>query len=492
MHSKKKIVLIGAGFSSLAASAFLAKKGYEVIVLEKNDQLGGRARTWKSEGFTFDMGPSWYWMPEVFEAFYQNFGFTTSDLYKLVRLDPGYRIYFSSDDFLDIPANPIALESLFESLEKGAGLKLREFLKQAAYKYTVGMKDYVFRPSHSLLEYLDPRLLVESFKIQMLSSQSAHVARYFQNPKLKSILEFPVLFLGGTAKQIPALYSMMNYADLSLGTWYPMGGMNEIVQAMVRIAREQGVEFHINSEVKEIRLENSKAVEVVTENGNFPADFVISGADYEYTDQKLIPASYRNYSSSYWNSRVLSPSSLLFYLGLNRKIEGIRHHSLFFDESLELHADEIYTRPQWPSKPLFYACCSSVTDSSAAPEGGENLFLLMPLAPGLEDKEETREKYFSIMMDRLEKALGQDIRSSLVVKRSYAMNDFIADYHSYKGNAYGLANTLKQTAFLKPSMRSKKVENLLFTGQLTVPGPGVPPSLISGEIVAREAALYLK
>jgi len=476
----------------MASAAVLAQKGYSVQLIEKNDQLGGRCRLWEEMGFSFDMGPSWYWMPEVFENFFHQFGYTTEDFYDLKRLDPGYRVYFSAQDFMDIPADPLKLEALFEEYEPGAGLKLREFLTQAEYKYKVGMRDYVFRPSHSILEFLDPTLLLEAIKIQIFSSQRSHVRKYFKHPYLISILEFPVLFLGGTAQNIPALYSMMNYADLSLGTWFPMGGMVQIPQAMGRICKEQNVEIHLNTEVHKILSKDKLAREVHTNQGIFYPDYIISGADYEHTDQELLEPNFRNYSPAYWDSRTLSPSSLLFYLGINRKLEGVKHHTLFFDESLDDHAHEIYKDPKWPSKPLFYVCCTSVTDPSTAPEGMENLFLLMPLAPGLQDSEELREKYYEIMMDRMEKTFGQEIKNHVIVKRSYAMHDFIQDYHSYKGNAYGLANTLFQTAFLKPKMKSKKLKNLLFTGQLTVPGPGVPPSIISGEIAAKELLVLIE
>ena len=483
--------MIGGGFAGMTTASLLAQKGYQVQLLEKNNQIGGRARTWSSEGFTFDMGPSWYWMPEVFENFYQKFGYKTADFYDLVRLNPSYRVYFTKTEFVDIPSDMPSLENLFESIELGAGLKLREFLKQAEYKYRVGMQDYVYRPSHSITEFIDLRLIREAFKIQILKSQRSHVRKFFQNPKLISILEFPVLFLGGTAQNIPALYSMMNFADLSLGTWYPLGGMNKIVQAMERICREQGVDIRLDTEVLKLKVENREIHTLETTKGNFSADFIISGADYEHTDQELVPPGLNNYNQKYWDQRVMSPSSLLFYLGINKKIEGINHHTLFFDESLDLHSEEIFTSPQWPSKPLFYACCSSVTDTQVAPPGMENLFLLMPIAAGLEDKEEIREKYFTVLLDRLESVLGQEVRSHIIVKRSYAVKDFVEDYHSFKGNAYGLANTLGQTAFLKPKMRSKKIRNLLYTGQLTVPGPGVPPSIISGEIAASEAHKFL-
>lgn len=491
MKKDQHIVVIGSGIAGLSAASVLAKEGYQVTILEKNDQAGGRARLWGKDGFKFDMGPSWYWMPDVFDNYFALFGKKTSDFYDLKRLDPGYQIYFGKDDVMEIPASMEKLEQLFEQEEPGSSKNLREFLKQAAYKYKVGMGEYVFRPSHSITEFIDFRLIKESFRIQMLTSMSKHVRKYFKSPKLIKLLEFPVLFLGATPQNTPAMYSMMNYADLALGTWYPMGGMNEIVKAMVKTAQEQGVEIKLNHEVLKIETENGKVKYLITNLGIINADFVIAGADYEHVDQSLLEKADRNYDEKYWNSRTMSPSSLLFYIGLNKKLEGIQHHNLFFDEDFELHAEEIYTNPKWPQKPLFYVSCTSVTDSSVAPEGCENLFFLMPVAPDLKDDEKTREHYFNLMIDRFEKITGQQIRDAIVLKRGYAHTDFIADYHSYKGNAYGLANTLSQTAFFKPAMKSKKIKNLLFTGQLTVPGPGVPPSLISGQIAAQEAIKLL-
>ena len=492
MHQKSQIHIIGSGFAGLAAGAVLAQKGYQVTILEKNDQPGGRARIWETEGFKFDMGPSWYWMPDVFENYFALFGKKVSDFYDLKRLDPGYRVYFSDTESIDIPANMQELELLFERYEPGSTAGLREFMEQAAYKYKTAMSDYVFRPSHSITEFIDFKMVLESIRIHMLKPMSKHVRQYFSNPKLIQLLEFPVLFLGATAQKMPAMYSLMNHADLAMGTWYPIGGMHEIVKAMVKIAEEQGVKIILNTEVNKIEIENGVAKKLLTSNGEFSTDFVIGAGDYQYIEQNLIEPKFRNYSPKYWDSRVMSPSSLLFYVGLDKKVEGILHHNLFFDEDLDQHAKEIYTNPQWPSKPLFYASCASKTDAIAAPEGKENLFFLIPLAPGLNDSEELREKYYHIIMDRFEHITSQKIRGHELVKRSYAMKDFVEDYHSFKGNAYGLANTLTQTAFFKPAMRAKKVKNLLFTGQLTVPGPGVPPSLISGQVVANETDLFFK
>jgi phytoene desaturase len=492
MGDNKHIVVIGAGFAGLSAACVLAKEGFRVSVLEKNGQPGGRARIWEQDGFKFDMGPSWYWMPDVFENFFSIFGKKPSDFYELKRLGPAYRVYFGADDMMDIPADMPELEALFESIEPGSSKGLKDFLKQAEYKYRVGMGEYVFRPSHSIGEFIDFNLIRKSMSMQLLTSMSRHVRKYFKRPKLIKLLEFPVLFLGARPQDTPAMYSMMNYADLVLGTWYPMGGMNEIVKAMVNIAEEYGVDIKLDTEVVKIEVADKKVSQILTNKGIFEADFVIAGADYAHVDQELLEKPGQNYNEKYWNSRTMSPSSLLFYIGTNKKIEGIKHHNLFFDEDFEQHAHEIYSTPKWPEKPLFYVCCPSKTDDTVAPEGCENLFFLMPLAPGLEDNDALREQYFDLMLARFEKITGQNLRDAIVVKRSYAMNDFKADYHSFKGNAYGLANTLAQTAFFKPAMRAKHIKNLLFTGQLTVPGPGVPPALISGQVAAGEAMKMIR
>lgn len=492
MDNQKHIVVIGAGFAGLSAACVLAKEGFKVTVIEKNSQPGGRARVWEKDGFRFDMGPSWYWMPDVFENFFGLFGKKTADYYQLKRLDPGYRIYFGQDDQADVPADREALNALFESIEPGSSQKLDQFLTQAAYKYKVGMGQYVLKPAHSIAEFLHMDLIKKSRGMQLFTSMSRHVRRYFKNAKLIKLLEFPVLFLGATPQNTPAMYSLMNYADLVLGTWYPEGGMNEIVKAMVKLAGELNVDIRLDTEVLKIEVKDKQVDHIKTNKGDFTADFVIAAADYEYVDQHLLDKPYRNYTTKYWGSRIMSPSSLLFYLGVNKRIKSIQHHNLFFDEDFEQHARDIYTQPKWPEKPLFYVSCPSKTDSSVAPENCENLFFLIPVAPGMEDNDTLRDKYFDLVLSRFEKITGEIIRDAIVVKRSYAINDFKADYHSFKGNAYGLANTLTQTAFLKPAMKAKHIKNLLYTGQLTVPGPGVPPALISGQIAAKEAGGIFK
>jgi phytoene desaturase len=480
----KKVHVIGSGISSLSTASFLAKAGYDVQIFEKNSSIGGRARQFETNGFVFDMGPSWYWMPDVFEKFYQQFGYTTADFYELKRLDPSYRVYWPDHSYTNVPAQMQELEAWFESLEPGSAKNLQAFLKDAAYKYKVGMEDLVYKPSLSLSEFIDSRVLGGLFKMHLFSSFSTFIRKYFKHPKILSLLEFPVLFLGAMPNETPALYSLMNYADIQLGTWYPMNGMHEFIKAFARIAQEQGVRIETSANVERIVIENGKAIGTVVNGELHRADIVISGADYAHTDQKLLKDN-ANYSDSYWDKRTMAPSSLLFYVGINKKLENLEHHNLFFDESLEEHGKTIYKDPSWPEKPLFYMSVPSLTDPSVAPAGSENLFFLIPLAPDLKDDEATRERYFDLLLERLKTLTGNDIKDHIVFKRSFCVADFKKDYNAFKGNAYGLANTLRQTAILKPRMKHKKIKNLYYTGQLTVPGPGVPPSIVSGEVVAK-------
>lgn len=482
----KRVVVIGAGFAGLAAACCLAKAGHSVTILEKNNTPGGRARQYTTDGFVFDMGPSWYWMPDVFEQFFNHFGKKAADYYQLKRLDPSYSIFFGQNDVMQVPAGMDELFALFERYEPGSSPNLKKFLAEGQYKYEVGMADFVHKPSHSILEFADLRILKSMFRLQMFTSMSTHIRQLFKNRQLIELLEFPALFLGATPAKTPAMYSLMNYADMALGTWYPMGGMYKIVEAMVSLAEEMGVVLQLNQEVKQITTSNGMATTVITQNAEYPVDAVVGGADYHHLDQQVLAPDQRNYDAAYWDKRVMAPSSLLFYVGVKKRLKNLQHHNLFFDEDFTQHAIDIYEQPRWPEKPLFYVCVPSITDSSVAPEGYENLFILIPLAPNLEDTEAQRERYYQVVMERLERLTGQEIRSEVVYKRSYAHRDFVQDYHAFKGNAYGLANTLLQTAFLKPKLRSKKIANLFFTGQLTTPGPGVPPSLISGQVVAKE------
>lgn len=481
----KNVIVIGSGFAGLSAATQLADLGYKVKILEKNQGPGGRARVFKEKGFTFDMGPSWYWMPDIFEDYFGRFGKKPSDYYHLIRLDPSYSVILNKEEVMDLPANFEDLKALFESKEPGAAENLEKFLNQAAYKYQVGIKDFVWRPSRSIKEFFEFKLLIDLIRLDVFNSFYKHIRKYFKSETLLKLMEFPILFLGAISENTPAMYSLMNYAEIKLGTWYPMGGMHEIIKGMVSLAEEKGVEILYDKEVTGFVYEKDQVVGVKVHGNTYQTDAVIAGADYHHVES-ILDKKFRNYKDQYWDSRVMAPSSLLFYLGIDKKLPKLKHHNLFFDRDFGVHSHEIYTEPKWPSDPLFYCSAPSITDPTVAPEGKENIFLLVPLAPDLEDSEELREKYYLDLIERLEEYCGTSIKDSVIFKRSYAMNDFKSDYHAFKGNAYGLANTLFQTAFLKPSLKNHHLKNFYYTGQLTVPGPGVPPSLISGIVVAKE------
>lgn len=476
-----RISIIGSGFSSLAASCYLAKAGFDVIIYEKNATVGGRARQLKGKGFTFDIGPTWYWMPDVFEKFFGDFDKKPSDYYILEKLSPAYKVYFDENDSIDIADNLNDIVTTFESIEKGSGAKLEKFIGEAKTNYDIAIKELVYRPGDSIIELVT----LETAKrvTQFFSTISKTVKSKFKDYRLQQILEFPVLFLGAKPSNTPGFYNFMNYADFGLGTWHPKGGMYKVVEAMETLAVELGVKFQTNANVEKITTANNKATGLVVNGKTIVSDVVLSGADYHFTET-LLESSQRQYSENYWSKKTFAPSSLLFYVGFDKKIENVNHHTLFFDAAFEQHAKEIYDTKKWPENPLFYASFPSKTDDAFAPNGSEAAIFLIPLATDLEDTPVLREKYFDMIIDRFEKLTKQSVRENIIFKDSFCVNDFKEQYNSYGGNAYGLANILTQTAFLRPKIESKKVVNLYFTGQLTVPGPGVPPSLISGKIAS--------
>lgn len=479
------VAVIGSGFSGLSAACTLAQAGLKVTVIERHATPGGRARKFEAKGFTFDMGPSWYWMPDVFERFFHQFGKKPSDYYTLQRLDPSYRVVYAQNDVVDVPAGSSALRDLFESIEPGAGAALTKYLAEAELKYALAMGDLVYRPGLALSELMDPRLWAKVPRMHLFRSMRKLAAVNFKDPRLRQLIEFPVLFLGAKPSKTPALYSLMNYADMSLGTWYPHGGIYEVVKAMESLALSLGVTFRYNNEVTGLNSVPGGVALSLANGSPEKFDYALASADYHHVEQTLLPQTQRRYSPQYWDTRVLAPSCLIFYLGVNRKVNGLLHHNLFFDSDFDRHSEQIYDRPEWPSSPQFYVCCPSKTDHTVAPPGMENIFVLIPVAPGLSDSSETRKHYFEHILTRMQRQCDID-RSSIVYQRSYAPSDFSREYHAFKGNAYGLANTLLQTSFGKPSIINKKFPNLFYAGQLTVPGPGVPPAIISGELAATQ------
>ena len=478
---KSTINIIGSGFSSLSASCYLAKAGYEVTIFEKNNTIGGRARQLVKDGFTFDIGPTWYWMPDVFERFFSDFNKKPSDYYSLEKLNPAYSVYFGKDDYITIEDTLEKITEAFEKEEPGSSKKLKKFIEQAKNNYDIAIKDLVYNPGVSPLELITPATIKKIN--QFFSTIKKDVRKEFKNDRLVKILEFPVLFLGAKPSDTPSFYSFMNYADFGLGTFHPKKGMYQVILAMESLATELGVTIKTNAPIENIIVQNGESKGVVSNGENYYADVVVSGADYHHTET-LLEKPLRQYSESYWEKKTFAPSSLLFYVGFNKKLKNVNHHTLFFDVDFDVHAEAIYDNPKWPENPLFYASFPSITDENVAPEGKEAGIFLIPLAPGIEDTPELRATYFDKIITRFENLTSQNVKNDIIFRESFCLNDFINDYNSYKGNAYGMANTLMQTAFLRPKLKSKTVKNLFFTGQLTVPGPGVPPSLISGKLVA--------
>jgi phytoene desaturase len=536
---KKKVVIIGSGISSLSAACYLAKEGMEVVVIEKNEQLGGRARTLELEApnmdtnmnllsffseetgqtrnkFTFDMGPSWYWMPEIFENFFKDFGKKVSDYYQLVRLDPAYRVFSQNQTPIDLPADINEITALFERLEgdREGGKKLLQFLKVSEYTYNKAVTDYMWRPGNNIFELLSPDLAYSTAKGGILKSYAGEVEKIFKSQAARNLVEFPVLFLGATPQKTPYLYNLMAYTQFMHGTWYPMGGMHKIIEAFVSLGKELGVKYYTRCSVKSLETNKGKIEKVViqdlskgqnkrifdneeteytgltgkislTDYYDIKADYVVAGADYHHVEQELLDKNDRRYNENYWDKRTMCPSSLLFYVGLKNTVPHLKHHNLFFDADFNEHAKNIYDNPKYPQDPLFYLCAPSKTDPSVAPKGCENIFILIPLACDLEDTPQIREKYFNMVTSRIAKHTGTDINEDIMVNVSYSINNFKQDYNAFKGNAYGLANTLGQTAILKPKLRSK-LKNMVYCGQLTVPGPGLPPGIYSGKMAAQE------
>ncbi len=482
---EKKVIIVGTGFGGLAAAGLLARDGFDVTVIEKNEQPGGRASVWKKDGFLFDLGPSWYLMPDVFEKYFAEFGKKPTDYMKLKRLDPSYRVFFGKNDFVDISKDLDKNLKIFEKMEKGASEKMRKYLETSRYQYEVAMRDFIYKDYRHLTDFFKPKLVKEGIKLHMFDKLDSYAKRFFDSDQIRKILEYTIVFLGGSPFDSPALYSLMSHVDFDLGVWYPMGGMGELSNAMYKVAKENGAEFIFNSPVQKINIENNKATSIETNDREFTSDIVIVNADMAWSEMNLLKKEYQSYSNRYWNSRKIAPSAYLIYLGLNKKLDSLVHHNLYFDPNWEDHFSQIFKNPQWPDNPSYYVSATSKTDPVTAPKGHENLFVLVPVAAGLEHDEKIRNKYFDMIMKHMENLFGEDIEDSIVLKRIFAHNDFSDRYNAFKGTALGLAHTLRQTAIFRPQHKSKKVNNLYYTGHYNHPGIGVPMVIISSQILAK-------
>jgi phytoene desaturase len=482
--AKKRIVVIGAGLSGLSSAALLAKKGFAVTVVEKQDTPGGVARSFQDKGFTFDRGPSWYLIPEVFERFFAEFGMKTADYYKLIPLDPSYKVFFNTHDSLTIRKDKEYTRQLFEELEEGGGKKIEKYLQDAQYKYETAMVEFLYREYRSLFDFFNKKTMVGGARLNLFQSLDKHIKGHFNNEKIKKILGYNVVFIGCSPFKSPALYSLMSHVDITLGVFYPLGGIARLVEAIYQVAKDHGVKFIFGEEAKAITITNGKASAVITEKEKIEADGILAAVDYHHAEQDLILPRYRSYSTSYWNKRVLAPSALIIYLGLNKQIPGLTHHNLFLSKHWERHFTSIFDKPSWPEAPSYYIGCPSKTDPQVAPQNGENLFILVPVAPGLDDSDAIGQRFSDKILSHLEALLEVKLTDSIVVQHITTQRDFKQAYNLYKGTAMGLAHTLLQSALFRPSHRSKKVANLYFSSHYTHPGIGMPMVIISSHIVA--------
>jgi len=481
---EKNVIVIGSGFGGLAAAGLLAKDGHDITVIEKNDHAGGRASIWKKDGFTFDLGPSWYLMPDVFENYFAEFDKKPSDYMNLVRLDPSYRVFYEKDDYVDISKDFEKNLDLFEKMENGAAEKMKQYLETSKYQYDVAMKDFIYRDYKHFTDFLKPKLVKEGIKLHMFDKLDSYAQRFFKSDRIRKILEYTIVFLGGSPYDSPALYSLMSHVDFKLGVWYPMGGIGKLVEAMKKVAEENGAKFVFNEPVEKIKSDSGIVKGVKTNKDEYSADIVICNADHAYAEMNLVDKKNWSYSKRYWYSRKIAPSAYLLYLGLNKRIDSLIHHNLYFDKNWENHFGQIFHKPEWPNDPSYYVSCTSKTDNSVAPKDHENMFILVPVAPSLEDTEKIREKYFTKILKHLEKLIGESIIDSIILKRIFAHNDFSDRYNAFKGTALGLAHTLRQTAVFRPQHESKKIKNLYYTGHYNHPGIGVPMVIISSQIIA--------
>ncbi len=487
VEKKKHVIIIGSGIGGLGSAALLSKSGFQVTVIEKNKTLGGRANIFEAEGYTFDMGPSWYLMPDVFEHYFELLGEKVSDHLDLVKLSPSYRVFFANDKELPIVDIHSDLEKdlpLFEKLEPGITPKIKEYLKRSGEQYVMAKETFMYRNLGSSLDFLSWKVIKKGIELNPFQTMQSYLNKWFKSDRLKKILEYTLVFLGSDPAKTPAMYNIMNAIDFNMGVYYPKGGIYEIVKALIRINDKHGTKFMTEAPISGIIVENKQAVGVKLENGNkIEADIIISNADLWFTETQLLNRKYQTYPESYWEKSILSPSAFIMYLGLDRKLDILSHHNLRFGEDWKQNFKQLFDTPQLPEDPSYYICKPTETDSDLSPPETDNLFVLVPIPPGLNlsdsDMTNYRQKILNLMKGDLNLPKIEDY---IVYERSYWSDDFKRDYNAYKGTALGLAHTLKQT-IRRPLNKSKKVKNLYYVGAGTSPGIGMPICLISAELV---------
>lgn len=482
------VIIIGSGIGGLATACLLAEQGYRVQVFEKNEQLGGRVSVFEAEGFRFDMGPSWYLMPDIFEHFFELLGERVEDHLTLQKLDPSYRVFFQdTGTHVDLCSDLKRDRETFERLEPGSFARLNDYLDRAEMAYMISKRSFLYKNYDKWSDLLTWEALRHGRRLSVFSTMDAYVKRFFKTDALQKIMEYQLVFLGSSPYNTPALYSLMNYIDFKMGVFYPKGGIYEIVRALVEMGKKRGVTYEVNAPVARILVNQGRAVGIRLEDGReVMSDIIISNADLHHTDTRLLPPEARQYSDAYWKKRVLSPSAFIMYLGVKGRIPALRHHSLLFSADWRKNFAEIFDQPTWPTDPSLYICAPSLSDPTVAPPDHENLFVLVPIAPGLTYTQDDLERYADTMLDRIQKTIGvPDLKERIVFKRLFCSQEFTERYHALKGNALGLAHTLTQTALFRPNNVHPRVQNLYYVGGNTNPGIGMPICLISAELVIK-------
>lgn len=485
MKKNTNLLIIGAGLSGLSAAALLAKAGFKVSVVEKNKSFGGAAGSFTARGYKFDTGPTWYLMPEVFENYFSLFGKSPDNYYTLKALDPSYRVFYSNNNFVDIRNDIKHNSDVFEKLERNGGSRLRQYLKESEFKYKTAYNEFLYRDYKTIFDFFNKTLIFDGLKLNIFSNLDSYAKKFFKEKKSRQILEFNTVFLGSSPDKTPALYSLMSHADISQGVLYPEGGIHRLPEALLKLGKEYGVKYYFNNTVKKIKIKNNSAVSVITDQDEYQAEILLSACDYHHIETELLDRQYRNYSDKYWKTRTIAPTAFIIFLGIKKKIKALQHHNLYLAENWEDHFDAIFNKPSWPENPCCYIGCPSKTDPAVAPPGCENLFVLAPVAPGLDDSEEIKEKFSEMIISHIEKLTGESVKKYIEYKKIMSHRDFTELYNYYRGTSMGLAHTLLQTAVFRPSHKNKKVKNLYYTGHYTHPGIGMPMAIISSQVVCQ-------
>lgn len=490
--ANKRIVVVGGGIGGLATAGLLARDGHSVTLLEKNSQLGGRANLLATQGFRFDLGPSWYLMPDVFETFFAQFNTHPSKHLDLREIEPQYRIFFSDKSHVDISRIVAKTRAIFEEIEPGAGAALDQYLVEAQRKYNISVEQVLYKNVDTFFDFFSWKMLKEGRNLNALESMDSYVSKFFKSEKLQQIIQYTLVFLGGSPSNLPALYSLMTHVDFNQGVYYPMGGFYEVVKVIAGLAEEAGARLRTNAPVEKIITDGDRVVGVQVAGRLLKADVVIGNADYVHLEDLLDDQSKRAYSHKYWNKQTLSPSAFLVYLGVKGKLPKLQHHNIYFGENWIEHFDDIFAGKSWPQHPSLYINMPSKTDSSVAPKGHENLMILVPTAAGLRETPLWREQYAQFIIKYVEEQIGIALSEKIVFQKIFSVTDFKQQYNSYKGNALaGSAQTLLQTGIFRANNKHKHLKNLFMAGAYTTPGIGVPPTLISAHLARDRVRAYL-